>query len=334
MKSKGQFLRYKIIDQALHKKSWVKTSQLKRAIESVTLESITERTIQKDIKAMQFNLSLGYAAPIEYGSKKRAYRYTDPEYSIMKFSLKENEISALKFYTSCLNIYGAYGIFKDFSSAIQKILDGINIKSKFGEKVDNILIQTDTATTIVGAEYLEDIIQAIDEKLKVEFDYIKFGETKPKKRLLHPYLLKEYKNRWYVIGYLEGKSNVTTFGLDRIAHLKIVNESFEKEVGFEHDKYFNNSFGITRPDSPAMEIILEFSSKQAPYIKSLPIHSTQKVIKETKNYIRISIKVIPCYELYEYILSKTPDVKIISPQAVVNHIQEALKAALKKYSQK
>jgi predicted DNA-binding transcriptional regulator YafY len=330
-RSKEQFVRYKIIDRELHNKSWVTTSQLKKSIEDFLLESISERAIQKDIKAMQEDTRLGYNAPIEYSKRRGAYRYTDKNYSILRFSLQDNEITALKFYASCLGMYGPYSIFKDFSTAIDKIISGVSLKSKFGERTSNIIIQTDTIIPIMGSDFLEVIVQAIDESLMIEFEYQKFGESQSKSHTLCPYLLKEYKNRWYVIGCRKGKTSITTFGLDRMSGLKINAEKFSKSNSFDHDKYFKNSFGITRPEYDSQSIVLEFAKSQSEYIKSLPIHSTQQIIKETKSRIQISIDVMPCYELFEYILGKTPDVKVLSPQPIAEEVKRMLTDGLKNY---
>jgi len=302
---KNPFLRYKVIDNELRKRPFVKTKELKRIFENMG-EKITLRTIQSDLEDMATDSRLEYYAPIQKDPKKKAYYYTDRNYSILKFSLHENEVSALNFYASCLNIYGSYGIFKDYATAIQKIVDGVGLRNKFGETISELIIQTDTVPTVSGSEHLETIIGAIEARSEIEFNYTKYGDEKAKRRVLYPYLLKEYKNRWYVIGYIKGKSEVTTFALDRMSDLITGAGIFTRLESFDHDKYFKHTFGITRPDQPVEEIILEFNAQQAPYIKSLPIHPTQESVEETEKYLRIKIRVIPCYELYEYILGKPP----------------------------
>ncbi len=100
---------------------------------------------------------------------------------------------------------------------------------------------------------------------------------------------------------------------------------------FDPAKYFNHSFGIITPDAPVETIILQFTKDQIPYILSLPIHKTQKVIKQTSRSLTISITVMLSYEVYEYILGKSPDVKVIKPARLAKEIAEKLQLSAKLY---
>jgi predicted DNA-binding transcriptional regulator YafY len=282
---------------------------------------------------MKNHADLGYFAPIEYDKARRAYYYTDRDYSIDNFALQADEIDALKFYASCLKIYSDYGIFKDFSNAIQKIVEGINIRHSLNRNVNpGLIVQTDTELHFSGADYLTQIVHAINDRHNIEFLYRKYGEEcEATLRMLSPYLLKEYKNRWYVLGVLQNETEIKTFGLDRIVSLKTVPQTAFSEIDFDHSKYFKHSFGITRPNEPVEKIILEFASKEGPYIKSLPIHPSQQIVLEAGDILQISIEVIPSYELYEFILGKTPHVKVVSPQHIADYIAANLKEGLKEY---
>jgi predicted DNA-binding transcriptional regulator YafY len=331
-KSKNQFFRLRIIDSALRNSTWVKSARLQKLIQEALLESVDIRTVQMDIKAMKEDTRLGFYAPIEYDSKNKAYRYTDRDYSIFNFALNADEVNALRFYASCLKIYSGYGIFKDFSDAIRKIVDGVSIKHSLKKETNpELIVQTDTMADSSNNEYLTTIIRAIDEGICIAFEYQKFGELTKKKRELSPYLLKEYKNRWYVLGLPAEKKAVATFALDRMTSLRLSGAAFQRSSTFDHAKYFKHSFGITTPNDAVQKIILDYSAREAPYIKSLPVHSTQEIIKETSKGLRISIEVIPSYELYEYILGKTPDIKVISPASLADHIAGMLASGAAQY---
>lgn len=333
-KSKEQHLRLRVIDELFRNRTWVKTKDMVKAIQDKLDESVSVRTIQKDIKDMADDSRLGYYAPIEYDSRKRAFKYTDREYSISNFSLQMHEIAALKFYGACLELYSNAGIFKDFSSAIDKIVSGISLRQRLKKETDpDLIIQTDTVFETTGSQWLELIVLAIDEKCNVRFDYEKFNSNGEKQqRLISPYLLKEYKNRWYVIGKTIAEQNIKTFALDRMANCHHFGGEYLKDEAFDAAGYFKHCFGITALDEPVEQVILEFSREQIPYIKSLPVHPTQKILLESNSRLRISIDVIPSYELFEYILGKMPDVTVVSPPWVVKHIRSQIKAGLKKNS--
>jgi len=111
--SKHPFGRYQVIDRELGRKEWVKTKELKEAIEDELSITVSERMINEDINAMKYDPLLGYSAPIEYNSHHKAYYYTDRSYTIKAFGLKENDINALMFYAKTINQYKEYEVFRD-----------------------------------------------------------------------------------------------------------------------------------------------------------------------------------------------------------------------------
>lgn len=331
-KSKEQHLRYRIIDQELRRRSWVKSRDLQQVIEDTLQESVNLRTIQKDIQEMKEDTRLGFNAPIEYDKQKKAYRYADRGYSIGNFSLQSNEIAALKFYAACLQLYSSSGLFKDFSSAIDKIISGINLKQQLRKSTNpDLIIQTDTILPAAGVDWLEFLVQAIDEQSNISFKYKKFIDGSPAQtRIISPYLLREYNNRWYVLGMVAGENRTKTFGLDRMTDLEFSPGEFRKDLDFNPEVFFKHSFGITLLNEPVQKIVLQFSKEQILYVKSLPIHPTQIIMEETPDQITISIEVIPSYELYEYILGKTPDIRVVYPKKISDRIADLLKKGLEK----
>lgn len=333
-KFKIPFLRYRIIDRELQKWPSITSARLKKIVENELDIIITLRTIQGDLKDMTEDRLLGFNAPIVYDKKNKTYSYSDRNYSILNFGLREEEITAMKFYANCLNLYSDFSIFKSFASAINKIVEGVNVKNKFGDNSSaELIIQTDTIPNVKGSEFISKIIDAISTSSFIQFDYQKFNIKEIKRRELAPYMLKEYKNRWYVLGILINSSDIITFCLDRITNLTVTENRFVK-TDFDYEKYFEHSFGITTPNAPIEKIILRFSKNEAPYIKSLPIHKTQQIEKDTPEYTDVSIKIIPSYELFEFILGKTPDVLVISPLTLKNKIFIALKKGILLNSEK
>jgi predicted DNA-binding transcriptional regulator YafY len=335
-KSKEQHLRYRIIDQELRKHPRVKTRDLQKVIEDVLQETVDVRTIQKDIKDMKEDTRLGFDAPIEYDKHEKAYKYTDRGYSISNFSLQSDEIAALKFYAACLQLYSNSGLFRNFSSAIDKIISGISLKQRLKKDTNpDLIIQTDTFSHPAGSEWLEYLVQAIDDKSNVSFQYKKFNDSSTAQtRVLSPYLLKEFHNRWYVLGMVVADRRIKTFALDRMTDLRFSPGEYVKDPAFNPEVYFKHCLGITASDEPVQKIVLQFSKEQIPYVKSLPVHPTQTIMEETPDQITISIEVIPSYELYEYILGKTPDIRVLAPKKISNRVKNLLKKGLERNSGK
>lgn len=325
--SKHPIGRYQVIDRELGRKDWVKTKELKYLIEEELSIAVSERMINEDINAMKDDPLLGYFAPIEYNTTKKAYYYTDKTYTIKAFGLKKEDINALMFYAKTINQYKEYEVFKDFSNAIEKVLDAVTIRKGLSNKEQKrTVVQTERTPKLTGSELIPLIVQALDMNLVIEFEYQKFEDSEPKKVKLQPHLLKEDRHRWYVLGRVEGHDDPTTvYALDRILAANILNEKF-KPVEFDFDQYFDHSFGITVTNDKPVDVILSFTPFQGNYLKTLKIHHTQKTLIDNDEEYRISVRVAPSWEFYEKILGYGNTVKVVSPREIIEEVKK--KAAL------
>ncbi len=330
--SKHPFGRYQVIDRELSRKDWVKTKELKEIIEAELSIIVSERMINEDINAMKYDPLLGYSAPIEYNTYQKAYYYTDKNYTIKAFGLKENDINALMFYAKTINQYKEYEVFRDFTNAIEKVLDAVNIRKGISRlKQAKSIVQTEKTPKLTGSEIIPIIIQALDTNRVIEFNYQKFEDSAPKFTKLQPYLLKEDRHRWYILGKLEKYNKpTTTYALDRMTSVKILEEKFNP-IDFDFDDYFKYSFGITVTDDEPLEIILSFTALQGKYLKALKIHHTQKTLIDNEKEYRISVNVRPSWEFYEKILGYGDTVIIISPDTIRDKMRDKIDQISKYY---
>lgn len=313
--------RYQIIDRELGRRDFVKTKELKDAIERDLSITVTERMINDDLNAMRDDTILGYNAPIKYDTSKKAYYYTEPDYTIRAFGLRNDDINALMFYAKTINQYKEYEIFKDFSNAIDKVIDAVNIRKGITDASSNkVVVLTDNFEKFSGNEWIPQVIEAIDSNSSIELVYQKFGTNESKKSKIHPYLLKEDRHRWYLIGMNE--KGIVTYGLERILELNILEEKFTP-CFFDFEEYFRYSFGVTVEGEP-IEVILQFTPHQGNYLKTLKIHSTQEVLIDNETEYQISVKVQPSWEFYEKILGYGDNVTILSPVKIVNQFKKKL----------
>jgi predicted DNA-binding transcriptional regulator YafY len=330
--SKHPFGRYQVIDRELCRKDWVKTKELKAIIEEELSVNVSERMINEDIVAMRDDPLLGYEAPIEYDQTHKAYFYADKTYTIKAFGLKDQDITALMFYAKALNQYKEYEVFKDFENAIEKILDAVTIRKGIRnvEQAKSV-VQTEKTPKLLGSELIPTIIQALDENRVIDFIYQRFDDATQKNVKLHPYLLKEDRHRWYIIGKHPMRVDpVTTYALDRMKSVKLLETRF-RPITFDFDEYFKYSFGITVTNNDPIEVILSFTPLQGKYLKSLPIHSTQKILIDTENEFRISVIVKSSWEFYEKLLGYGETVKVIAPQGIIDEMRKKLTAILSFY---
>ncbi|MBG6188182.1 helix-turn-helix transcriptional regulator [Flavobacterium sp. CAN_S2] len=328
--TKQQLGRYQVIDTLLSKGDRVKTSEIQKAISYELEIKVSTKTINNDINDMRNSIALGYNAPIEKDTSKKAYYYSNPDYTIKAFGLKDADINALQFYVNTIKQYKDYEVFKDFSNAVEKILAVLASSkgSSSAEKARSI-VQTERTPLVTGGHMIPNIIEAINIKSIIEFKYQKFDDEKVKEVKLQPYLLKEDRHLWYILGK-NRKGRVITYALDRVSELKILDDKFLPD-DFDFEDYFKYSFGITVTDDAPINTVLSFTAFQGKYIKALPIHPTQKILKDNDEELRISVDVKPSYEFYEKILGFGANVQVISPSEIVNDLKTRIEEVSKLY---
>jgi predicted DNA-binding transcriptional regulator YafY len=275
---------------------------------------------------------LGYFAPIEWNIKRKAYFYTDRTYTIKAFNLKDEDITALMFYAKTLNLYKSYDVFKDFSNAIDKVLDAVKIRKNLKEgSIARSIVQTEKGHSEKGNEYISSLIQALEENREIEIEYKKFGNSNVFKQCLQPYFLKEDKFRWYLLAKPVNKEQFRVYGLDRIVTTRILEEKFIPN-DFDADEYFKYSFGVTVSDEEPLEVIISMNAYQGNFIRTLPIHETQKILVDHEEEFRVSLIVKPSFEFYSKILSYGNCLRVVSPDSVIQVLKDKLIKTLNFYN--
>jgi predicted DNA-binding transcriptional regulator YafY len=334
--NKFALLRYRIIDKCIRNKfkPYPTKEELREKCEEALYGStgnrISESTIDKDISAMRNDGELGFYAPIKFSKMHWGYFYEDENYSIENIPLGEDEIEAIKFAAQTLFQFKEIDLFKQYESTIEKIIDRLDVNNS-GKGSTEKIVQFETAPAYFGSEYLKEIISAIKTKKEIQFVYQRFDNDTEKEYLFHAYLLKEYRNRWYLIGKNKEKNNIVTFGLDRIKHLSILKTGYAVDKDFNADNYFKYAIGITSNSDSPKNLILSFQPLAGKYVKTQPIHHTQKIILESDKELRISLQVLITSELIMQLLSYGADMKVIEPKELVSIIKQVLKKSIEQY---
>lgn len=192
-------------------------------------------------------------------------------------------------------------------------------------------ISFDTGGGLKGIENLKPLLTAIKNHRKISFNHFNFHTNKTRRYTVKPYLLKEYQNRWYIVGLVSKQNGFRTFGIDRIEDLEIKPETFIKDNKLNPGEIFEKTIGLVYSLNTPQKVSLSFTPTQGKYIKTLPLHSSQKVIVDNNHECIISIEVIPNYELTQQILKHGDTVKVIEPQWLVNEIKATLRKTLDLY---
>lgn len=184
-----------------------------------------------------------------------------------------------------------------------------------------------------GTEHIYGVIYALKNCLVITFDYQKYWDEKKTNRTFLLYGLKEFKNRWYIIGNELNSMDLKIFGLDRLSNLKITTEKFKKRKDIDIDEYFKYSFGIVGPNELNPEsVVLSFRPIQGKYIKSLPLHSSQKVLVDDEIELKVKLNICVTHDFIMEILSHGDEVKVIRPKSLVKRLKKILQSSLEQYA--
>jgi len=183
-----------------------------------------------------------------------------------------------------------------------------------------------------GTEHLYGLLHAIKNRLQVSFVYQKYYQENAEQRSVRPLALKEFKYRWYLVAQDEHDKCVKTYALDRMVNLDILKVRFPAKEDFDLDDMLKYCFGIIVPhDEEPQKVVLSFDPFQGKYIKSLPLHETQKILIDTNDELRISLYIYLTHDFKMELLSYGEALKIVEPKWFAEEMKEIYHKALKQY---
>jgi predicted DNA-binding transcriptional regulator YafY len=340
--NKYALLRYRIIDRCLTNpaRPFPSKEDLRLACEEALYgsdgEHISISTIEKDLWAMRNESDLGYHAPIAYHRDERGYHYTEEGYSINDIQLNDDDLDAIRFAANTLLQFRELPIFQQFDQALGKIADRLTVSPTMDTRDMDAFIQFESAPHAAGSEHLAPLLSAIRERAEIAFDYQKFSDSSGQstRHSLHPYLLKEYRNRWYLIGWEPAKNHIRTYGCDRMSDLLVHEEvRFELRSDFNPEHHFKHALGITvLGERQPVRVEFLCDDVLAKYLGSQPLHPSQS-IRHTSTGIHVTLEVMPTFELQQWLLAHANELTLLSPSSIRTSIVSQLQRALDRQTQ-
>ncbi len=180
---------------------------------------------------------------------------------------------------------------------------------------------------------LSPIIEAIKSERAIRFTYHPFSRSRPTKGIvLEPYLLKLFRQRWYVAGRNVGEGKLKTYALDRITEPELTGDNFTMPPDFDPNEYFRYSFGIVVDSSEPRRVILRTDSRQAKYLRALPLHpSQQEMIHDDFSIFTYNLLLTP--DFLRELMSLGPDVTVLAPPELRTMLAARLRETLALYDQ-
>lgn len=223
--------------------------------------------------------------------------------------------------------------------SLLKFIELIHIGELFKEGLDDFdllkdKIELEDSSKFKGIAHLKDILLAIKKNRQIQFTHENYWKETEKEYIISPLLLKEYLNRWYVVGVPLGGYEIRTFGIDRMKNFKIGKVSKVKKKNYEKQlDQFVNIIGLNYTAHPKVEkITLKVYSKQIKYLSSLPLHHSQKIkIDDGAEYGLVTYHLIPNYEFEIEILKMNSMVEVLEPAWFRKRIKNMIASMLSNY---
>jgi predicted DNA-binding transcriptional regulator YafY len=323
--------RYRVIDKCLSNK--YKKHSLEDLLSMLSQEledqfginkGVSRRTFFNDINVMRSPYPRGFDAPIvcRYGY----YLYEDPEFSIMQSPYNEEDLSCLEDAVSLLQQFKGLPQLETLYGILGKL------KAEMASYNNSILtpIILDTHSSYIGVKWIEPLYQNIRDEKCIQLVYKPFVDEKETIYTVHPYLLKEYNNRWFLLGWNHDLKQVFNYALDRIQQIKKSKNKFNKEGREQLVHYFDSIIGVSLPrDSSVETVVIDVDETLYPYLETKPLHKSQRPLDTSGIKKRIELKLIPNAELEFWLMQYADKIEVIEPKSLKNSIKKRLEIAYK-----
>ncbi|MBP5420510.1 MAG: WYL domain-containing protein [Bacteroidales bacterium] len=332
--NKNALIRYKTIDNCLRNKyrRWTLDDLVDACSEALyeaegIRKGVSIRTVQADIQMMRSD-KLGYNAPIEVYDHKY-YRYTDSNFSITNMPLSQNDYEMLQEAVEMLRELEGFEQFAEMADVVSRLRDKLAISHNSSKPIVNF----DSVPNLKGLRLLNPLYNYIANRQTLRILYQSFNATAPTEIILYPYLLKEFRNRWFLFGSKADNLVINNLALDRIVSIEPSDEPFQDNPEFDSEHFFDDVIGVSKNIGSTPRTIKFWATReQSNYVKTKPMHRSQRLICENPDGSCVfAIDVVINFEMYSVFMSYGPGLKIIYPRDVLEHMRNKLKDCLELY---
>ncbi|HCN04947.1 MAG TPA: WYL domain-containing protein [Bacteroidetes bacterium] len=337
--NRNALIRYRTIDRCLRNRyrPWTLEDLIEACSDALYEyegidKGVSRRTVQADLEVMRSG-KLGYEAPIVVIDRK-FYSYSDKDFSITNIPLTPQDLVVLSEASALLKQFKGLPHSADLGEMITKLEDKIHAQKTHTRQV----VDFERNDHLRGLHWIEKIRQYIVSERCFSVMYKSFKARSASIYPFSPYLLKEFRNRWFVLGTAHVQhQTIQTLALDRI---ELITDCMDDEATFipneviDIETYYDDVIGVTRnlKSNPA-KVVFKANKRNAPYIQTKPLHRSQKVIRDEEDGVVFSIDVVLNTELERELLGFGGSIEVLSPQLLRRRIKDNLTTAVKHYTE-
>lgn len=331
--NKHQLVRYKVLDRCFRNpvgcfsiQDLVELCSKALSYERATDLNVSERTIRDDIRDFKELYGAEFDDRLKDGHKK-LYRYSDTSFSIMPVIIP-GMTEEQKMLAQVLEMLSGYDEVPQYEWLRTLIVQRINGVSTDAQSVIGFQNNPD----LMGMDHFRVLMNAILAKQVLEVIYKPYKGSSAS-YVCHPYYLKQYNDRWFLIAKSEGHTRLSVLPLDRIISTKELHLEFV-ETNIDMETYFDDIVGVTKDErTPIEDVLIKISHTRYPYIKTKPLHYSQTEIKSKRDedgvVVRIRVRINK--ELEAAILQLGSDAEVLSPDTFRSGIAQKIQLMNSKY---
>lgn len=273
---------------------------------------------------------LGYNAPIEVYEHKY-YRYADKDYSITDMPLSQNDYEVMQEAVDMLRQLQDFDQFSEMSDVVSRLQDKLSISQNNRKPI----IHFDNVPDLKGLKLLNPLYNYIAHKQTLRIMYQSFSARQPHEYILCPYLLKEFRNRWFLFGSQFKNMKLLNLPLDRIEAYEVMDKlQYRDNPAFDTEHFFDDVIGVSKNiGDKAHHIVFWASPRQSKYISTKPLHPSQQLVQRHEDgSCTFSMDVVINRELYSVLMSYGAGICVLEPKKSARFMAENLENLVKQYN--
>ena len=218
------------------------------------------------------------------------------------------------------------------NSLIHWMIDSLSVGNMLMDSLsmkDRILLENIPS----GKMHLQPIINAMKQGKKIRIEYQRFGKQEVRRITVEPYAIKVFKQRWYLLANDNKWEMPAVYALDRIVSLEETDEKFEYPMDFDAEAFFKDCYGVLcGTDDKAQKIVLRAYPPYVNYLRTLPLHSSQKELDSTPEYADFELYLRPTFDFRQELLCQGDEVEILEPKAFREEMKQMAQKIVNRYT--
>lgn len=276
-------------------------------------EGIKKRQLYDDIRFMESEQGWNIELRKVKDGRTVFYKYENSNFSISNQPLNETEANQLREALLTLERFKGLPQYNWINEINARLESTFNLKQK-----NDVIISFEQNEYLKGLEFIPILYNAILYKKVLSINYKSFNSDEEIAIIVSPYYLKQYNMRWFLFAKSKDYESISNLALDRIETVKENNQEYI-ETDIDFNEYFEDVVGVTIPSDKTENIVLKIDKSLISYIKTKPLHGSQKIKESVDNY-EVHLKLIPNYELETLILSFGEKIQVLEPMSLVEKV--------------